>query len=272
MGNSNLYDLDENNNASLITNAPSGLYSYAVNSKLNSNKVYVTSVGGALYEYILNDRNWVKKLIAKINEEIVLVTEDENGDLWLSTYYDGIYKLKYGGLSKKKDSQNFKTHFDTISGLPSMEFNAAFRLNKDIYVVNADVGLFKFSRNSRTFTLDSIIMKQYPEEVSQFNTTLSDLKGNNWQPLVTGSEYRIYNLNNSIVKELPESKIFGKFNTMDVSIMGDIVLFSGPEGIIAYNQAIRKPNANLPPIQIRKVFSKNDSLIYAGKGLSLIHI
>jgi len=238
-----------------------------VKSKVHFNTVYLASQLGNLYQFNLMGNEWEYKIIFRNESDIVKIVEESNGDLWLSSRHRGIFLLKnintgflYQEFTAKK--------FDTLSGLPSMSQNIVNRIDDKIYAVNESSGIFRYIKSSQRFVKDTLIMNQYDSSISNFGPLESKFNSGAWQMTISDNNtYKMFEHSGGIIKELMEYRFFSDFPTYNISIIdGNMVLFTGPKGIIVYNQAVKRPKLNLYPAQIRKVLSKNDSLVYAGKG------
>lgn len=259
--NNKVFDLDERNNVKLIRN--NEMHRYAIKSKIYKNTIYASTQEGHLKEYRLVQGEWDSKDIVKIEHEISTITEELNGDLWLSTYHDGVYRLKKE--ISNPDSLKLR-YYDTISGLPSMTYNFVFNLKDKLYISNQENGLFLFDRNKHVFLKDTILMNQFVKEgVVAYGPMGSDISGNVWQTVDANQVNKIYKFNESHISELLEYNIFGDFKTYNISTIDSIIMFSGPDGIVAYNSQIKRTKSKIHPVHIRKVHIKNDSLVYAGE-------
>ena len=110
-------------------------------------------------------------------------------------------------------------------------------------------------------------MKHYNSVYNGYGPSGSDAFGAFWQTVATSNGLnKIVKIKNGKVGELTESSLFTDFMTFNITAIDSIVFFSGPEGIIAYNQAVKRPEVNLYPVQIRNVSLDNDSLVYGGIG------
>ncbi len=259
-----IFDIDGNNVASLIDSKGGRC---GLKSSVYPNTTYISSKG-ILYQFNLVNNKLKTKVIAKLQEEIVKIIEEPNGDLWLSTYYNGVYKLKKTTTDTIiKDSLYPVQHYDTLAGLPTIEYNDIFYLDKKIYALNSSNGIYRFDKKSQLFSKDTFFMNQYDTtSVTGFYNSFVTDRDDVWH--ITGDNdgvRKIFNLNGNQISELPESKLFNNLKTFHIYEVDSIVFFSGPKGIIAYNRRMKIPKSKFHPVQLRKVFIKKDSLVYAGK-------
>ncbi len=99
--------------------------------------------------------------IAGFNESFRIFEEDENGDLWMSHGFKGIYKVSF---DKRIDSISSFRFFTQKDGLPSNYNLNVFKLKEKI-VVTSNVGVYEYNRQKDRF-----------ESSSYFNQLLSPLK------------------------------------------------------------------------------------------------
>jgi serine phosphatase RsbU (regulator of sigma subunit) len=77
-------------------------------------------------------------------EPIRKITADEQGNLWLSTQFNGLLHIEWPESSIEKYSV---TRYTTDQGLPQLNSNFVFFLNRQIYV-GTNQGLFQLEKNS----------------------------------------------------------------------------------------------------------------------------
>lgn len=95
------------------------------------------------------------------NESFRIFEEDENGDLWMSHGFKGIYQIKIGDSLDHIDSFKFFTQKD---GLPS-NYNLNVYKIKGKIIITSNVGFFEFNKDKGRF-----------ESSQYFNQLLSPLK------------------------------------------------------------------------------------------------
>jgi len=259
------FDLNEENQVKRIKRGE--VLRTGVKSKVYHNIVYVASQLGNLYQFNLLGNKWEYKIIFSNESDIVQVVEEPNGDLWLSTRHRGVFFLDKKNNNSSVYQEFIAKKLDTLSGLPAMSQNSISSFDDKIYAINESYGLFKYMKSTQKFVKDTLFMNQYDNDISNFGFLEPNLGGGAWQMIISNNTFKIFEHKDGIIEELLDYRLFSDSPSYNISsIDSSIVLFTGPKGIIAYNQAIKRPKVNLYPVQIRKVLSKNDSLVYAGKG------
>lgn len=233
-------------------------------SKVDSSKIYAGTLEGQLFECKLLNNEWLITPILNLDGGIEGLVEEPNGDLWLQTYFNGLIFGQRQTDNLKNTSFKLKK-YDTLSGLPSMTYNFPYEFQNKIYVTTQD-GMYQFNRNNNTFYKDSLLTGQYDKSVSAYGYMGMDHNGKIWQTVRAGFENKIYNLSENKLTELNEYKIFNDFSTYSMEFLENIILFTGPKGILLYNQNKTRPDNKNLSTKIRKVWMNNDSLIYVGSG------
>ena len=234
-------------------------------SRIDSSKVYAGTLEGKLFECRLSGDQWIAKPLFQIDGGIEGIVEQTNGNLWLQTYFKGLYfaQRQAGELNKNA----FKLQkYDTLSGLPSMTYNFPYEFENKIYVTTSE-GMYHFNRKDKVFKKDTILTNQYDESVDAFGFMGMDKRGTIWQTVRAGFENKIYKLSENKLSELYEYNLFNDFSTYSMELLEDIILFTGPKGVLLYNQNITRPENKNLDARIRKVWLNNDSLIYAGSNI-----
>lgn len=116
---------------------------------------------GLTYYKKQNNRWFYAGKIAGFNESFRIFEEDENGDLWMSHGFKGIYRVSIENMTDSISSFRFFTQKD---GLPS-NYNLNLYKIKGKIVVTSSVGFFEYNHKKDRF-----------ESSSYFNQLLSPLK------------------------------------------------------------------------------------------------
>ena len=230
----------------------------ALRSELDRTKIYVGSFDGRLS--VININHWQVLPRLKIEGEIHSIQENPDGSLWISTQYNGVYKVDWNTT----DLRDYTiTHCDTTAGLPDMSYNFVYQSKDKTYVTTYN-SIFYYDETNHIFKPDTLLLHQYDRDVNAYGYMLSDEAGNIWQTVKAGHDNRIYHAKNGQLEELKYSRRFSDFETYIIYKFKELLLFTGPKGIVVYNQSLdKKPPAPLP-VMIRKVLIHHDSLIFAG--------
>ncbi|HEY8934669.1 MAG TPA: ATP-binding protein [Cyclobacteriaceae bacterium] len=85
---------------------------------------------------------WQKNKIKGFEEETRFIQEDEAGNIWVSHYNKGIYKIR---LNKQMDSVINKTFYDSTRGLPSNINNRIYKLKNGEIVATTVNGIYHYN-------------------------------------------------------------------------------------------------------------------------------
>ena len=200
-----------------------------------------------------------------INETIRKIISDKNGDLWLTTMYNGIIYLKFNN----HDISDFQiTRYDTTHGLPELNLNYVHYINNNL-ILATPKGIYK------------AIMSQYPDSIkfvpdSSFGNIFAsdfidatqiyvDKNNKTWINSDLGISTLIKNDDGSYnqytvpFKRIPLNTIY-KF---DIEQNG-LVWVSTSEGLYRYDPKIEKKYYAEFHTIIRKVTINNKNIIFNG--------
>lgn len=259
-----IYEIDENINVNYID--PNlrkieeiELRNYVTKikvSKFNKDEVYVGLVN-AFFSIEYKNGTWNRKTSFEgVKDEIRKITEDDNGNIWLGTYYNGIIKIEkesgeitkydeHDGLSDKKDIEICEVNDGLLFGTR----NGVYRFNIDSKTFEIDkrfendeqYGFFRlspqndsiiwisaFKDDQRWIELgiindDELKVKKYPFlrlPNEQIDVIYHDIDGISW----LGSSSGIYSYNNFFNKNY---KVDYHALIRKISIIDDSVLFYG---------------------------------------------
>ena len=255
-----IYRLNENSLTQLIKKENWALTAI-IKSTLDSGKIYAGTLEGRLFECNFTNNKWTVNLLLQIDGGIEGIVEESNGNLWLQTYHKGLYYA-----SKKSDvvTTEFKIKkYDTLVGLPSMNYNFPYAIQDKVYVTTQK-GMYFFNKKNQTFEKDTLLINQYQNSVNAFGFMGLDKRGNIWQTVRAGFENKIYKLSGNKLSELYEYNLFNDFSTYSIEFLEDIILFTGPKGILLYNQNKTRAYNKTLTTKLTRVWINNDSLVYAG--------
>ncbi|MGB0525813.1 MAG: hypothetical protein ACPGJS_22730, partial [Flammeovirgaceae bacterium] len=119
-----------------------------------------------LFAAILKDGNWTKQKVKGFEEEIRFIEEDQEGNVWISHYNKGIFKLK---LSASLDSVLNQTFYSIEEGLPSKENNRIFKLANGELVVTTINGFYQYDKAQDRFISHAALNASLPENFCIYN-------------------------------------------------------------------------------------------------------
>ncbi len=212
---------------------------------------------------------WSKKKIKGFEVETRYIQEDEEGNIWISHYNRGIWKLK---LNEQMDSVVSSTFYGAPNGLPSDLNNRIYRLNGEVVAATVD-GIYRYNKNSDRF-----------ECLEKYNKALG--KGFCIYTLTESPEGDIYfwgahplkKETAGILKKQPDgnfellltpfNKIATSFRNLRVDVDAPILVSNSGEVWIGNNWKMYSYNPNQKyfygdsiELSIQKVWAR-DSLIY----------
>jgi len=213
---------------------------------------------------------WHKNKITGFWEEARFMQEDEEGNIWISHYNKGIYKLRLNG---KMDSVISKTFYDRSNGLPSNLNNRIYKLKNGKIIVATANGIYSYNQIKDQFEPEEKFRQVLGKEFCIYTLTESP-EGNIyfWGAVPQDNEIAgmLIKQPDSTFKLLltPFNKIAVPAHDLRVDVDAP-VLIAGPEEIwighgkklLSYNPAQKTFYDESFPVSIKKVWAK-DSLIF----------
>jgi len=100
--------------------------------------------------WLLQQQNnhWNKTKIKGFEKETRFIQEDDNGDLWIAHFNEGIYKLT---LNDRKDSVLVRHFYNKDLGLPSNKNNRVYRLKTGEIIATTTKGFYRYDSSSDKF-------------------------------------------------------------------------------------------------------------------------
>ena len=202
--------------------------------------------------------------------EIRSIQEDFQGNIWVSTIYNGIYKIPtkaweayvanpdYNVLSKTK-------HYTTIQGLPTTNWNY-LHIVADRMLVTTQKGIYQYNKASDRFVPEPVLTKAQKGEDRWFYYLKEDKQGNLWfdsdkgkgQFIPTGSGYRLSENMWKRIIVAPENQVAG------YAEQDGTKWFGTPDGLFRFNPKSQNAIGYQFTTHIRKVTIGKDSVIYFG--------
>lgn len=228
-------------------------------SKINPSRVYIGEKGGiSVFDFYKGD--WINKgrLFEKdLKYNIRSIGEDTLGNLWLGTYVDGLIKLS--------DNNSKVKIYKTENGLPTTKEIQVFNYNKTLFF-GTNKGFYKYNNNTDKFSPtgfpgDSNTLIDYG--VSRMEKTangfvLACQKNSFWIELAELDSTGKYKIIETPFKRLPDK------SSDAVYYDNGIIWISSAKELYSYNPNIKR-NYQLPyNTLIRKVFSKEDTVLFNG--------
>ena len=133
-------------------------------SKVNPRRVFIGLDGGLQSVYLTKDNKWVNEGLVKGIDEIVIdIKEDNDGNLWLATNIQGIVYIEHPNF---QDHTIINPNISSLKkGLLSIDPLRIQSINDKLYFASS-YGIYTFSWKDSTFTIDT----SFGQETSGSNT------------------------------------------------------------------------------------------------------
>ncbi|WP_159453766.1 sensor histidine kinase [Ohtaekwangia koreensis] len=212
---------------------------------------------------------WSKKKIKGFEEETRYIQEDEEGNIWISHYNKGIWKLQ---LNEQMDSVVSRTFYGKPNGLPSNLNNRIYRLNGEVVAATVD-GIYRYNKNSDRFESQEKYNKALGKGFCIYSFTESPegdiyFWGAHAHKNETAGVLKKQSDGNFKLLLTPFNKIATPFRDLRLDVDAPILVGNSGEVWIGNNWKVYSYNPNQKyfyndPIQlsIQKVWTR-DSLIY----------
>jgi serine phosphatase RsbU (regulator of sigma subunit) len=195
-----------------------------------------------------------------IETRISEITEIRPGEIWLSTDFDGIYRVKYD----QNNLENYEvSHLSEKNGLPTDEYNSVQVINNKIYIATRK-GLYlpQYKKDSVFFIQDTSV----GEFFSHDSVSLIQFIPYKDKFLVNSEEQRVGFLSktksNSFLWNNKFSVRFPSF--YKVIPNNDLLNIYTSNGLYIYNLENKKDFEQSFNTIIRRVYLKNDSFLFYG--------
>ncbi|GAB4340660.1 MAG: hypothetical protein OHK0038_20180 [Flammeovirgaceae bacterium] len=120
------------------------------------NTLMAATIDGVSVVQLKENNKW--EFVGKIEgyaEETRSIADDEDGNIWLGSYYRGVYQLVYENDSVLKPKI---IPYDTTHFLPSMKENYSFNIGDKLVFTTSD-GIYEFDKKSKKFVPSSVLGK-----------------------------------------------------------------------------------------------------------------
>jgi PAS domain S-box-containing protein len=235
-----------------------GVYKILPSQKV-ANRIYLGTSSGLDYVDYNSQTDTFTDLrpVSLFANEVRDIFENPDGSLWVSLAYKG------AALIEKNDSVYHSTQFGLAQGLDTQRELRLFIYNKRL-CFSCESGVYNFDATTQRFYPDSLFHTRFKTEIGKTTFYTRDSNGNHW---INGRFHYIENEGRLIedtllLKRLPD------FNTEFLFADNQQTLWIGTsEGIYKIQLTTNNRINRAYKTQIRKVYTKNDSVIYWGKGL-----
>lgn len=223
--------------------------------------------GGYNGIYLLEKDGNKLKLLRKLkgfNESSRIMEQDDEGNIWMTHGYKGVYKLT---LNQAMDTVDV-TFYGIINGLPSNLWINVWKINNRL-LFTTELGIYTYNPIEDRFEKDTLFTAHFPDGML-ITSMVEDPLGNIFY--IGNNEVGVLEkqLNGTYDKNF---QIFNKIKPLlndDLQNIAQIkpneVLFAAKEGFIWYRLEHQKQIAPSYPTMIRSVYltGLTDSIIYQG--------
>jgi signal transduction histidine kinase/DNA-binding response OmpR family regulator len=236
---------------------------FLLRSHKDKNRIWTATREG-FFSLYLNEESgrWaVEHKFKNIAQEITIIVENKNGNLWLGTLTKGVIKVDFPGDTITNYEVN---RYHTSHGLPAGDINVFWAAGHVLFATRE--GIFRFDERTKVFIPDSTLGKEFtggPDGKGVFYIAENRhkniwfySKGRNFQAVPQGNAYVIHS---KPLRRLTLKQV----NFIYPSPDGDTVWFARHDGLIRFNPTIEK-NCDLDfSILIRKIVA-NGKLVFDG--------
>lgn len=184
--------------------------------------------------------NWEYQYRLKgLNESSRVMEEDDNGDIWMTHGYKGVYRIE---LSDALDSIENVRYYDSKDGFPSNLLINVFRIRNRLIFASED-GIYKYDAKSDSFVPDELFNKIFGPN-NNIRMLKEDMLGNIYFISYTNAGIVKFN---SLGEYVVETNLFNKTKGLLNDDLPNItvldhknVILGAKEGFIHYNPLIKK--------------------------------
>lgn len=234
-------------------------------STLNPQQVYAGTAQGDLFIIEFVTDHWqIKGSNYTVEGRVMEMKGDLDGSLWISTRYNGVYKLDWppDNTDYTFDDNPLLTHFDTSDGLPDLSYNAVFKVHSKLYF-STNAGIYQFEPSLKKFIPVGHFTNELASDLEGMESKLTASKdGGIWIAKGSTIDSRVYKYHQNQLTEILAARRFSNHHVSDIREFGDLLLLSGATGLIVYNQSEKRIKSTAVT-NLRGV-NFGDSLLFGG--------
>jgi serine phosphatase RsbU (regulator of sigma subunit)/ligand-binding sensor domain-containing protein len=236
-------------------------------SKKNSQRIY-HSGKDFVSTYLYKNGKWEKEgIITSKGNDFRALLEDKKGNLWVSSYLDGIRYIKPNG--NIFDSTATIVRYDSIHGLPMKE-NVFFEVGGEMLVCT-EKGIKRFSEEGNRFVPYTKFGTQFGDGTYKVTKLIEDKNNNVWISAEKNGDFVVgvaeylqdgtYKWNPTPYYRIPEMT-----ETQIYPDLENITWFGGAEGLFRFDGKIKKNYDKKTEAIISRVLigENSDSLLFGG--------
>lgn len=188
--------------------------------------------------------------------EIRRIVQDADGNIWLGTSLNGVYKIK-----NIDDKEPEITIYDTLKGLPSNSYNLPFTVNNKLFFGTFN-GIYQYNKSEDRFQKSNDLAIGSYTDADQIYQIIEGFNNQVWlfKSNEILHEFILYN-SKTKTSSFPLRRM-GEFDTYQCIFPENqnVTWFGGPDGLFRYDAS--KPSMDNIPFKtkIRGVYGINDTL------------
>lgn len=264
-GSKGIYEIT-GNKAKLFYNREADEITCVLRSKKNPSYIYLGYNNGFAAIRYEQGILIVEKKVVGISGKITSIVEDSEGNVWLSSNENGIYKIEsFNNYSKDLSFE----HFNTENILPkNLEWINLYVVNDGV-LFSTSQGIYRFNNLTQQFFKDTLIGIDFVNQQNWVYPIVEDNNNNLWLNLIgknnSPNKTLVKNYNNDslrTLRPLPLNRIKDFLITSIHPSENGIVWFGGLDGLIRLdlNQETNYNKVSAPIFH--KIIIGKDSVIY----------
>ncbi len=217
--------------------------------------------------YKKSSQGWqVDQKLEGLKESCRIMVKDEDGAIWVSHPYRGVYRILWRPERKAELQVSF---FDKRNGLPTNLNNYVFQVAQKA-VFATEKGVYRFNKKTQTFYLDADFNKLLGAE-HRIKSLQEDQKGNIW--FVSDLEVGVLLVDDFGLRKESKKKVFSELSNKLVGGFEFIypydsknIFFGAEQGFIHYNAENLYKEDSLLDLIVTKVEAagQKDSVLFDG--------
>ena len=234
-------------------------------SKTDPNRIYI-GLDDGLASIKYNNRQWIDDgRINGIKDDIREIVEDKNGNLWLESQTDGVWKVSFSKSYKNPDVKHFRANKELPSGVLFLKFvngDVLFTINNHAYkYIEEQDSIVANPSFGKTFGLFGEISVKKEDENGDLWMFAQLEKEDEKRSRIKATKQP----NGSyVIKKIVDERISLDVNTAHFTDKNNVVWYGGSDGIIRHDLNIESTSEHDFNTHIRKVVYQSDSLLFGG--------
>lgn len=224
----------------------------------NTTTVAGTYDGLMVFDFI-NQQFIPKQKIGNFNESSRFLAIDNDGFLWVSHPYHGVFKIR-----ESKNKEYFIQSYTQKNGLPSNVNNHVYKIKNEV-IVATEKGIYSYNKRKNEFEVSSYYQKLLGNQSLRY--LKEDTNGNIWFIREKTLGVIDYSAESPQIIYLPElnNKMLSGFEFI-YPIDQNNILIGGEKGFFNVNYEKYKQSIPKLKVQIRsvKINNQSDSLLFGG--------